>query len=396
MRCDDEILELVQQKADAIRRRIRRRWVGSSVAAAVVAVASALVAVAPEGGGERRGVVVAAARTTTPTAAGPGGVDDVDRCFPDAPVDAAPREPRKVSGWPPGSPQVAGVGADGTVWVVDGGTATPWTTGVGDEPGAPGYVWARWDRDGTILASRVSGRMSVRVDRLRAPGVAETVAELPFSVSDQAPAGFCPIDGYLATFAVGPERAVLLRHRPGPWQHSCPPARTAEQSELPWRCASPEIVELETAPLKDLATPGQAPFGGVRSGGMMAVIADSSESSALAVRGPSGQVGVYRPGSMPACCLGGQDARVVALSPDGTHWAYSPDGRTVFLGALSAGQATGSPVWASEEEIVALAWSGDWLVAAGRTALTLVSASSGVARRLDGFAPGDVVSLDGR
>lgn len=400
MRSDEEILALVHHKAAAIRRRQRRRrwWVGSSAATALVAAATAALVAAPDRGGDRRTqVVVAAGTTTSTTAAASGGIDDVDRCFPDAPLHAAPQEARRVAGWAAESPHVAGVGTDGTVWVVDGATATPWTTGAGDGPGAPGYVWARWDRDGTILASRVLDRKTVRIDRLRASGVAETVVALSFTVSNEAPAGFCPIDGYLATFAVGPDSAVLLRHRPGPWQHSCPAARTSGLSDDPWRCASPEMVELEMVPQEELVTPGQAPFGGVRHGGALAVIADSSESAALAVRGgPDGQVSVYRPGSMPPCCLGGQEAKVVALSPDGTRWAYSPDGSTVFLGALSEGQSAGSPVWTSEDEITGLAWSGEWLVAAHGTGLTRVSTSSRVAQDLRGFAPGDVVSLDAR
>lgn len=80
------------------------------------------------------------------------------------------------------------------------------------------------------------------LDRLTVPGQATLVATLPYTVSEQAIEGFCPINGYLAGFASRPDDVVLAKHVAGPIAHSCP-ARAEPAS-----CSTADGLTFESAP----------------------------------------------------------------------------------------------------------------------------------------------------
>ncbi|MGQ0521354.1 MAG: hypothetical protein ACT4PX_09425 [Actinomycetota bacterium] len=387
MRSDDEIFALVHAKADAIQRRRRRR----AATTALVIVTAVVAVVVPALTEDPREEVRAAGTTsTTLDEAGRFGYPvGVDRCFPRATGRIASSDPlsRRVAGWPTDAPAVLVLGSDGAVWVVDGPSATRWTGGTGDGPGAPGYAWARWSPDGNILASRLVGDSAVRIDRLLGPGRAEVALELPFTVQPDAPAGYCPIDGYLLTFAVSPQGITLLRHQPGPQPHSCP--LSMGPLDDPWRCAFPEVVMPEFRPFEHL---GDGQTMGLRSGHLVAVMADSTGSTTFALN-QNGSVQVLRPGATAFCCFAGREAFAVALSPEGDRWAFTIDGNEVVVASLESPDA-GRPLWRSTNGLGALAWAGEWIVAAEPSSLMLVSTTDGAMHELDGFDPGAIVSLD--
>jgi hypothetical protein len=281
---------------------------------------------------------------------------------------------------------------NGDLWVIDRGTARAWSTGryVGDA--ASGYVWARFAADGTIYASRLVDGPRVDLEHLDRPEHLAATIALPFTVNPRAPAGYCPIDGYLATFAIGPEGLVLVRHQAGPIAHSCPrpPPSNTTTSFDPWRCQSPEAITFE---LRSNPFTAKGNELGDQFGGYGKVVSDSVSSTAFAVF-DGHTLTVVTPDGTPECCGGGQHGTAFALSPDGTRLAFSPDGRHVNLANLERAENPGNPLWTAPDRVDGLAWTGAWIVVSHGGSLTLVSTVDGTTHDLTGFEPGPVLSLD--
>ena len=148
---------------------------------------------------------------------------------------------------------------------------------------------ARFANDGTIYASRVTTRPeAVVIDHLVAPDrVIPAAVRLPFTVKATAPHGYCPIDGYLATFAINTAGLVLEHHLAGPWDHSCPDTatKTTEANGL-GPCTSPEAVSPEVR-TDGFATEPRG-IGAGTSGGMENIVSDARVAAAFAGVGTGG------------------------------------------------------------------------------------------------------------
>jgi hypothetical protein len=388
---DDRDYEAVQARARTLR---TRRWSMRGGAAALLAIVVAAAAVGISGmrdEGESIRTTRSAANTTPTT---PLPIRPEMRCFPHGFPSHIPTASRDVavSGWPRGLPPLLVLEGNGDLWVIDGGRARAWSTGRSGGPAASGYLWAQFAPDGTIYATRLVDTTEIDLEHLTKPDHVAGTQTLPFTVKPDAPAGYCPIDGYLATFSIGPEGLVLINHQAGPVAHHCPYIpKTTPTSE--WTCQSPEAVtfEIRSTPFAPLGTQT-----GVGFGGYVTIVGDSTHAAAFAVEGEGVDrtVTVVRPNGTPECCYGGQKGTAFALSPEGSRIAFSSDGRHLDLAGLTRAQDAGQTLWTAPNRIDGLAWSGTWIVVAHGGNLTLVSAINGDAFNLDGFAPGATTTLD--
>lgn len=279
-------------------RRRRHRAVSLTIAAVTLLALSLSVAVTRRDGDGLR--VASDATVTTREAATlgtaptppPGFIHtgDVARCFPEAatPQPSPSAVTRTASDpWPDDAPPLLALTGQGQVWVLHGGQATLWTPPTGSTNHR--YLWARFEDAGTILASRLVDTPAVVLDRLTLPGQATPVATLPYTVSEQATPGFCPIDGYLAGFAARPDGVVLAKHVVGPIAHSCP-ARADAAS-----CSTADGLTFEVRPTSALNQPGTNPGGFIGTSGTTTLVADAERSSAYAWLAPTGGISVARP-----------------------------------------------------------------------------------------------------
>jgi len=263
----------------------------------------------------------------------------------------------------------------GALWVIDGGKATIWSAG-SDRAEYSAIVWARWLADGSILAAR-AGHADVELDEFSAAGRFVPVAHLAYTIKAAAPRGSCPINGYLATFAVVDAGVVLLPHQAGPWGHSCPP-RSA-----PSACVSPESYSIEVRDASHLATVGRGTgdtAGGAGIGHTRLVSASRATDTIVIDEGSDGMA--MRVGPSHFCCLGGQSGTAYAASPDGQKIAYAikPGGRDVLVGSLdptSDADKRGASLWISPDTISAMAWTGETLAVAHGSRLTFVAVPAG-------------------
>jgi hypothetical protein len=269
----------------------------------------------------------------------------------------------------------------GAIWVLEGSKATLWS-GAQEDSRHSTIVWARWLADGSILTARV-GNADVKLERLSAPDRSAPLAHLPYTIKAGAPAGSCPIDGYLATFGVVDAGVVVLLHAAGPIPvRSC---RRPLPGATPSGCPSPhEGYSIEVRTPQDLATLGRST--GVSTGGAnlgrseivsasrasdTIVIDDGSENTTLRV-GPTNGL----------CCFGGQSGTAYALSPDGTRlaWAQTPGGRDVSVVAIGPEvpvDQSGTRLWKSADPITAMAWTNDTLAAVHGDEVTFVRVPTG-------------------
>ena len=385
---DDHEYEAVRARARRLRQRSWSLRGGVAVLLAIAVAATAVVAGAHNTGESIR--TIRSAKNTTPTTALPASVQSL--CFPNSnPSLIRPGGVRDlaVRGWPSNLPPLLVLEGDGNLWVIGGGHVRAWTTGSDVGAAATGYLSARFAPDGTIYATRVV-HDKVDLQHLDRPQHVAANIALPFTVKRDAPKGSCPIDGYLATFSIGPEGLVLVRHQAGPVPHSCPPLPKTTATTSEWRCQSPDEIsfEVRTLPFKDSGT-----ALGIGMGGYGAVVSDSTHATAFAVVA-SGTVTVVRPGATPECCEGGQNGDAFALSPDGSRLAYTPDGTHVEVAGLQRAEDTGRELWTAPDRIDGLAWTGTWIAVAHGGVLTLVSTVDGSTHDLAGFEPGTVLSLD--
>jgi hypothetical protein len=396
-----DLSTLARVRRRARQRQRRRLALGVTMAAVAALAASTTLAIARR---EADVVQVASDGAVTSTSVPPSvstrpapstgfvPTGDVSRCFPEATVAVPPPSDTEVSiggaGWPDGAPPLLALTSRGQIWVERAGGSELWTLESG--PTAHRYLWARWEDAGTILASRLVETQAVVLDRLTAPGQATVVAELPYTVSDQAPAGFCPIDGYLAAFAARPEGVVLARHRPGPIPHSCP-ART--QAINMWACQSPQGVSFEIRGTAGIAQPGTGLGGFIGGHEPTRMVADAARSSTFAYL-TGATISVHRPGAQPECCSGGQSGSSFSLRPDGDLLAYSPDGTDLRVAELTPPGAAGRSLWRAPARITATAFSSSWVAVAYGGSIALVSSDG--TRHLNLASPklDGVTSLD--
>jgi hypothetical protein len=256
---------------------------------------------------------------------------------------------------PVGLPDLVVVDRRGDVWLIP-------SAGTGTSPSlaGSGYAWAEFGPGGSIYASRITPDEIV-IDRLGVRG-AERMLELPYDISPSAPNGFCGLDGYLAQFAIGANRLILMKHSPGPVPHSCPaelPSRSTTTTD-PWRCQSPETVSPE---VRDLSHP--AVLGHSDSGyGRYEVAAGAAESDAMVVYGGgSATVDVgRRHGSGPRFLDGALSGRAFSMSPAGDEVVYSPDGLRVVRSAVTDLERSRN-VFALRHNVAATAAGRSWVAA---------------------------------
>jgi hypothetical protein len=326
------------------------------------------------------------------TNAPPSPGEAVATCFPDPfPAHEGPTSPREVdiASWPQDAPALSVLAGNGELWVVDDGMATAWTTNSSEGTGAPGYLWARWEPGGTILASRLVDAPEIRLERLSGPEQATVAADLPFTVSDHAPAGYCPIDGYLATFAVGPSGVTLVRHHAGPLPHGCPAGAVGDTSTTDqWRCASPEGTSFEPRPGDLTANDADT---GMFIGSAARLVADATQAPAYAIL-QGDDIEVVRPGSQPDCCYGGQHGSAFSLAPHGDRLAYTPDGQKLMIAGLDPGGSE-QVVWESPDRISATAFDDRWLAVAHGNHVSLIT-PDGTETLLPVFAATPITTLD--
>ncbi len=356
----------VRDRAARLRRRV---YTGRGAIAFVVALAVALagVAVAARNDGREAIVTSPPAPTTTPSTPAPPHLDPaLSKCFPSVQTVAGPAPTGAISGVPANLPRLLILSRDGTIRVLDGARLTTWSS---SRP----YVWARFANDGTIYASRVTARPNaVVIDHLLAPDrVAVAAVRLPFTVKTGAPRGYCPIDGYLATFAINTAGLVLERHLPGPWDHSCPAPGTTDANGL-GPCTSPEAVSPEVR-AGGFATEPQGIDAG-ETGGMENIVSDARNGAAFASVGTDG-VFVVRPGATPSCCFGGWKGIGFALSDDGSQIAWSSDGHGIAVLAFHDQNHPHGLAWRAADRITAMTWAGDTLAVVHGGHLTFVGTS---------------------
>jgi hypothetical protein len=346
-----------------IERRVRRRRARVAVVVAVAAVIGLVTTIAVSG--PWRGSPDEQVRTGAHAQETQRIPEPVRRCFPVLAEPSSADMSEQVDA-PHDLADLLVLTDSGDVYVVRGGEMHRWTA-------AHTYLWAQWDRDGTILGSRLAtGDDAVVIDRLLAPGEARGgVATLPYTVKPGAPKGSCPIDGYLATFAVGPSGVVVLRHTPGPLPHSCPamPPPGPGETTDPWRCQSPEATSLERR-TGDLSRTGQdlgSVYGGLRS-----VVNASTRSDSVAYL-DAGTVTIERPGN-GGCCFGGVRTTAAAPSPDGAKAAYAAGAEVRVAPTVVSHGGGERTLWWAPGPVDALAWSGTEVAVASGGRLFLVSA----------------------
>src|SRR5438067_6581830 len=293
--------------------------------------------------------------TTATDAAPPSIPAAAEGCFPHlAPGGVTSPPTHAISGWPSGSPSLMVLTTSGELWVIRDGTATNWHEG--------GLLWARWAQDGTLYATTGRGS-AVELLHLARPGEATTVERLPFTVKADAPEGSCPINGYLAGFALGPEGLVLIRHSAGPREHSCPavPGSSPAASD-PWRCRSKDSISFEVR-TGDFRSTGRDPgmeWGGTPLPTRTPLVSDGANTTTIALKVDE-SLTVTRIGGAPPCCSGGQSGTAFALSSDGSRLAYSPDGHVISVATLYQAQDGSTPLATSADAVTSLAWTKDWI-----------------------------------
>ncbi|HEU5001929.1 MAG TPA: hypothetical protein VFW71_04005 [Actinomycetota bacterium] len=316
-------------------------------------------------------------------------------CFPALqPTAVAPPATQSVTETLPADlPQLLLIGTDGQLWVLSGEVLTRWTTG--EVTG--GYEWGQWQAGGSILASTVAGG-TVRLDRLSAPGRATPFVTLPYTVKASAPAGFCPINGYLTGFAASPEGLILLRHSAGPIEHSCPPLPPGA-TEPPWRCASPEGLSMEVRTADGAPKPSLPPYGlfagpNAPSASQTAVVAAHANPVAGMVLG--GEISTEYPVGDDTCCEtdSAQKGTAFAFSPDGSQLAVATRAGEVRVVPTATPMAVGRLLWTSPGPVTALALTAGTLAVAHGSAVTLVAVATGAAVTLELGALGPMTCLD--
>jgi hypothetical protein len=354
---------LTAVRARARRRRQRRRLAvaGSVAAAAVLLGATALIV----HDSARPAPLVVSAGDPAPEDAPEG---DVARCFPlvtgSRPDGVArPATPRAVDvpSWPARLPALLVLSADGDVWVVDDGRATPWAPR--SRAGGVRYLWARWDGDGTVLASRwVEG--AVVIDRVTASGAVQVV-RFAYTVAAAAPPGVCPIEGKLATFAVSPGGVTYLEHS-SVWDHSCPPSLPTEPSttEDPWRCRSKEATYGAVFTDATGATRAATQRGSM-AGAFGHVAADASGSDVIAMAFGDAPPGLQldQPMGAPCCVIAPPTASAVSISPTGARLASTPDGHGVVV-TNTSDPSSGLQLWREDRSVLGTASTQEQLVVA--------------------------------
>ncbi len=304
-------------------------------------------------------------------------------CFPSLTADRLPDLPRLRSVMlPRGLAPLLVVGTDGQLWTVANDEAARLTTSQFDT--AAGYLWAQWDADGTILASRLLRGHKVRLERLRVRdadgllpvlvGGAEVVTDLPFTVTAEAPPDYCPINGFLAQFTLGPAGLLLVRHAVGS-AHFCPPPlpRSLRSPVAGPRGCGSQLQEDRSFELRsgNYATAGRDldfVSGGPFSDSTMAGSTHSRNFAFL----EKNAVTVVQFADYALCCFGWQFAKAFALSPDGNRLAYSSDGRSLHIGQLFNTHNSDTMLWKSPDTIDALAWTAHTVAVAHGGRLTLV------------------------
>jgi hypothetical protein len=414
MRVDELERELRSMAADqppvasgrtAVRQRHRRRrtvQVGASVIVVVAVLAAALAWRSSTTSSSLQVV-------TTPTSTSSGAIPapgELAHCFSAVSPSPGPNAVTATNSvtWPSGVGNLLITTDGGGIYAFEGGQLHRWASiDANQRVGEGAYLWARWGNDGLIYASRLEfGRGvttvggSVVIDRLNAhypglPGneVVRTAAvRLPFTIAKDAPAGVCPIDGYLAGFAIGPEGYLLLKHEAGILAHSCPPPPSGRQdrgpttTEDPWRCASSEAMDTEPRTRIDHAAPTRDGYGATPSSplpDLVPVLSDSTGSGAVLLA-TGGDQTLEDFGATPSCCDSTGRADAYALSPDGLAIAHAEGNvisidRTELAGASQAGPWPGP--WHVDGPVTAMAWSGDWLAVAHGDTLSLLSTKTG-------------------
>lgn len=389
--------DAVARRARGLRRRSRQRT-GFVVGLCVVVVAGTIGAVVASRDSTRAAVVVAPAESTSVPARSALVVDT--RCFPT--TSRAPDETAgattAVAGWPAGAPRLLVLARDGDLWVVDSGTATLWAAGAHRDPGHTGYVWARFAADGSIYASRV-GAENVEIDHLTGPGVAQIATTLPFTIKDDAPAGFCPINGHLASFGISAQGFVLLKQQAGPWQHSCPAAPVSVATD-PWRCQSPYMVSPEIR--TDLARTGTgagATQGGPLTPEITTIVTSQTDSNTIGTAtGNDVLIETLDPDpSRGHCCSGGPGV-AFALTAQARRLVYATGNSKVtdvnITGPDKIPNSSDQHLWAAHGPITSIAASSEWVAAAsGNAVTTLRLDGSHVSTPID-LQSGPVVTLD--
>ena len=286
-----------------------------------------------------------------------------------------------LTNWPAGLPSLLAVDGQGRLWVVRDGAAAEWTQGV-EGAAAIGIRWARWAPDGSIYASRLIDSPAVEIDRFEGPGTATKAFELPFTVSQTAPAGTCPIDGDMDTFTLGSDGFVFAHHVPGPIPHSCPAG--APQSS----CVSAEGTTFEKRSLAGDSSGDLGDFAGARE-----TMGGENADGSWIIQKRDGGADVEHLGGTPQCCFGGLPGQAFALSPDGSQLAAA-DGATVSVGHTDP-SGPSSVLFVDQQPLgTAMAWTGQTLAVARGDRLALLSTMSGIRTIIDGFTVGSVICLD--
>ena len=343
----------------------RTRWLAAAAAILVVGGSAVAVAQRTRGGDD-------------PTAAAAPARTDLDRCFDElAPSTGAPPAQLAdgpIRNWPAGARRALALTTAGDLYVIDRSGAHAWTSDETGEVGGRGYLWAQWRTDGSILASRRVDGTDVRLERLTGPGRATEVTTLHGKVHAGAPKGYCPLDGYLATFAVTPSHTTLIHHVGGPIDHSCP-APDPGSSTNRWRCASPQAegFELRTG---DLTRKGKEGNEGVGGSATVAIVGSAAQSTNFLLRADRATE-LEVTSATPGPCCGAVMGWPAVLSPNGVGAVASRDGHRLTYTAGMDDEAGTTLAWRSPDRIDALARSGPDLLVAHGGSITVVRLPDG-------------------
>jgi hypothetical protein len=378
---DPGAASVVQRASEAAPKRRRRRQMRRVAAGlTVVAVAGLAVAVGGRSSGPHQVVVATPTTIATSGVASSFSLDPRAReCFPVLDAAATHTVAPSVTEGLDASSRLLVLTNDGALWVLDGRTATLWSHASPDARYSA-IVWARWLADGSILTARV-GSADVELDQFSAPNHSASVGHLSYTIKAGAPAGSCPIDGYLATFGVVDAGVVVLRHAAGPIRHSCKVARSGNPRSA---CVSPEGYSIEVRAPQHLATVGR-PTGDSAGGaglGRSEIVSASHASDMIVIDGGVGNTMLRVGPKNGLCCFGGQSGTAYALSPNGARVAYArkPGGRDVFVAGIGPDtpvQQLGTPLWKSNDPISAMAWTGSTVAAVQGSRVTFLAVPTG-------------------
>ncbi len=239
----------------------------------------------------------------------------------------------------------------------------------------------------------------MEIDHLTAPGVTQIATTLPYTIKADAPDGFCPINGYLASFGISAQGFVLLKHTAGPVPHSCP-AQPVPVATDPWRCQSPYMVFAEIRTDLGHAGVGEGSEGGGVKPAITTLVSQTDTNTIGTAAGDDVLIETLDPDPRRGVCCAGGPGIAFALTPQGRQLVYATkESAGVELRITGPDKNTESPdrlllLGTAPSPITSIAAASDWAAVAHGDAVTTLRLDGTNLSTLSGLTPGPVATLD--